>query len=144
MERQETEQLGKETEEETEETSCAERQHKGNNNNRNTWKKVDTRTVILETSLTKTQDAKSGRGAQRFMTEKHNRQRRKKNQIVQNDLEYAQLLMGSDTHEQMCERMGNYDIATETRELKIQWIKVELLRNEEINSQGHYLHLLAK
>ena len=53
------------------------------------------------------------------------------NQIIQNDLEYAgdtQLLMGRDTHEQMCERIGNYDIETETRDLKIRCAKVDLLR----------------
>ena len=35
--------------------------------------------------------------------------------------------MGEDNHEQMCERLGNYDISTETSELKIQWINVLLL-----------------
>ena len=27
----------------------------------------------------------------------------------------------------MCDRMGNYDITTETRELKMQWVRVHLL-----------------
>ena len=31
----------------------------------------------------------------------------------------------------MCERIGNYDISTETRELQIQWAKVQLLRHEK-------------
>ena len=32
--------------------------------------------------------------------------------------------MGKDDHGQMCERLGDYDISTETSELKIQWTKV--------------------
>ena len=39
----------------------------------------------------------------------------------------------------MCERIGNYDIATETRELKIQWGKVKLLRQES-RKQKEKLH----
>ena len=35
--------------------------------------------------------------------------------------------MGKDTREQMCERLGNYDISTETSELKIQWINALLV-----------------
>ena len=38
---------------------------------------------------------------------------------IQDDLEYAddtQLCIAIDNREQMCERMGNYDISTETRE----------------------------
>ena len=96
----------------------------------------------------KTQDAKCGKETQRFKTEKHNKQRRgTKNRIVQNDLEYAddtELLIERDTHEQMCERMENYDIATVTSELKIQWIKVELLRHGRNKLAKHYHHLLAK
>ena len=51
--------------------------------------------------------------------------------IVQNALEFAddtQLFIEHDTEEQMNERIGNYDIVTETRRLTIQWSKVELLR----------------
>ena len=51
--------------------------------------------------------------------------------IVQNALEFAgdtQLFIEHDTEEQMNERVGNYDIVTETRRLTIQWSKVELLR----------------
>ena len=47
--------------------------------------------------------------------------------LIEDDVEYAddaQLFMGNDNREQMCERMGNCDISTETRELKIQWPKV--------------------
>ena len=53
---------------------------------------------------------------------------------MQNDLEYSddtKLLIEKDTREQMCERIGKYDISTETRELKIQWANVELLRREK-------------
>ena len=49
---------------------------------------------------------------------------------MQDDVEYAdgaQLFMGKDTHGQMCERLGNCDISTETRELEIQWIDVLLV-----------------
>merc|ERR1712112_354755 len=54
-----------------------------------------------------------------------------KHKIVQNALEFAddtQLFVEQDTEEQMNERIGNYDIVTETRRLTIQWNKVELLR----------------
>ena len=54
-------------------------------------------------------------------------------QIIQNALEYAddtQLFIENDTHEQMSERIGNYDIITETRHLTIQWDKVHLIRRE--------------
>ena len=58
----------------------------------------------------------------------------KKQHIAQDDLEYAddtQLFMGNATRGQMCERLGNCDIATESRHLEIQWVKVELLRREK-------------
>ena len=51
--------------------------------------------------------------------------------IVQNALEFAddtQLFIEHDSEEQMNERIGNYDIVTETRRLTIQWSKVELLK----------------
>ena len=57
-------------------------------------------------------------------------------QIVQNALEFAddtQLFIEHDTDEQTNERIGNYDIVTETRRLAIQWSKVELLRRENAN-----------
>ena len=46
-----------------------------------------------------------------------------KHEIVQNALEFAddtQLFIEHDTEEQMNERIGNYDIVTETRRLTIQ------------------------
>ena len=55
-----------------------------------------------------------------------------KDQIVRNDLQYsddAHLLIEKDTHEQICERTGNYDIITETRELKIHWGELVLLKH---------------
>ena len=65
--------------------------------------------------------------AQKFQTEKAKQATEgTENQIIQNDIEYAddtQLLRERGTHGQMCERIGNYDISTETRELKIQWPK---------------------
>ena len=50
--------------------------------------------------------------------------------IIKDDLEYAddtRLLIENDNRGQMCERIGNYDISTETREIEIQWAKVLLL-----------------
>ena len=35
--------------------------------------------------------------------------------------------MEHDNREEMCERLGNYDVSTETRELKIQWGNVLLI-----------------
>merc|ERR1712112_76719 len=55
-------------------------------------------------------------------------------QKVQNAIVFAddtKLLSANDTHEQMNERMGNYDIITETRHLEIQWGKVLLLRRDK-------------
>ena len=71
----------------------------------------------------------------------------KKQHIIQDDLEYAddtQLLMGNDTRGQMCGGLGNYDIATESRHIVIQWIKVELLRRENTRSANHYRRYSAK
>ena len=64
-----------------------------------------------------------------------------KQRIVQNALEFAddaQLFIEHDTEEQMNERIGNYDIITETRRLNIQWGKVELLR-KRTNKQKYDL-----
>ena len=50
--------------------------------------------------------------------------------IAQDDHEYAEgatLLREKDADGRFCERMGNYDIPADTRELTIQWIKVLLL-----------------
>ena len=50
--------------------------------------------------------------------------------LIQDDAEYADdatLFVETDDREQMCERVGNYDIATETREIKIQFDNVLLL-----------------
>ena len=70
----------------------------------------------------------------------------KENQIAQNGLEYAddtQLLIEKDTHEQMCAGIGNYDISTETRELKIRWAKVGILSRAAKKAQEtiHTPHL---
>ena len=45
----------------------------------------------------------------------------KEDQIIQNDLEYAddtQVLIERYTHEQLCERIGNYDAETEKENSK--------------------------
>ena len=70
------------------------------------------------------------RGHRNYRQEKPNKPQKKRESDSTNDLEYAEgthLLIEKDTHEQMCGRIGNYDISTETRELKIQWGKVEML-----------------
>ena len=44
--------------------------------------------------------------------------------LIQDDIEYAYdatVLIENGTNEQICERMGRYDIITETRELDVQW-----------------------
>ena len=46
--------------------------------------------------------------------------------LIKDDIEYAHdasVFIQEVAHEQMCERMGNYDIITETIELKIHWRK---------------------
>ena len=46
------------------------------------------------------------------------REKEQNHQIVQNALEYAndaQIFIAKGTHEQICERLGNYDIITATR-----------------------------
>ena len=68
-----------------------------------------------------------GKNAEHEEQDNRNNDRR----IVQNALEFAddtQLFIEHDTEEQMNERIGDYDIATETRRLTIQRGKVELLR----------------
>ena len=55
-------------------------------------------------------------------------------QIIQNAAIFAddaKLFSEEDTQEQTNERMGNYDIITETRHLTIQWGKVHLLRKDK-------------
>ena len=50
--------------------------------------------------------------------------------LIQDDADYADgstLFMESDNREQMCDRVGNYDIESETRRVEIQWINVLLL-----------------
>ena len=52
--------------------------------------------------------------------------------LRQCDLEYADdaaLLIEQDAREQLRERVGNYDIETETRELRIPWADLLLLNH---------------
>ena len=115
--------------------------------NRCIWKKVGEKTIITGTTYRK----KNDRGEKQFFDETDGKQTnadmQKKQHIIQDDLEYAddtQLLMGNDTRGQMCERLGNYDIVTESRHLVIQWVKVELLRRENARSANHYRRHSAK
>ena len=58
--------------------------------------------------------------------------------LIQDDVgcaDGATLFMTRDNREQMCDRVGNYDISTEARELKIQWINVLLLMHAGIEPQ---------
>ena len=99
------------------------------------WQKVDRRTIIIETRLERSEGTSRGKEIQEFQINETIRPiGGTKDQIVQNDVEYsgdAKLLISKDTHEQLCERIGNYDISAETRELEIQSIKVEILRRGE-------------
>ena len=69
---------------------------------RKIWQKIDKRTIIIETSLKRTEGAKRGKAIQQF----HTRRTTKpiggtEDQIIRNGLEYAddtQLLIERDTH----------------------------------------------
>ena len=90
--------------------------------NKQIWKKIDTKTITLET----TPQNRQRKGETTILYKRKKKCRQRKSQIVQNDIEYAddtQLLIGKDARGQMCERIGNYAISTGTRELKIQWKK---------------------
>ena len=100
--------------------------------NRQIWKKVDMETIILKTTYRGINDKKERQYLHTRDTDMNQEKgKRQDRQIIQNDLEYAddaQLFIEKGTRGQMCERIGDYDIATETRQLNIQWGKVELLR----------------
>ena len=82
------------------------------------WRRVDSRAIIIGTRLEKTNGAKQGKEPERFqINETQQAPGELKDHIVPNDLEYAddtQILIDKDTHEKLCERIGNYDIAMDT------------------------------
>ena len=108
---------------------------------------MDRRTIIAETSQERTDGGRRGRSTHQFqINETTQTIGGIKDQIIQNDIEYAdeaKLLIEKDTHEQLCARIGSYDIETETRELKIQWGRVELLKHRK-RPMGHYHHHLVR
>ena len=75
------------------------------------WQKVDRRTIIIETHLERSARGEKGAEIQQFQINESTRPKEgTKDQIIQNDIEYAdgpQLLIGKDTHEQLCDRIGN-------------------------------------
>ena len=103
------------------------------------WHRVGSRAIITGTRHAKTNETKQGKGTQRSqINETQQAPGALKEQIVQNDLEYADdthLLLAKDTHDQLWGEIGNYDIATETGELNIQWGKV-LIPTQRTKTNG--------
>ena len=71
------------------------------------------------------------RGEQRYLTDETQQESGAINdKLIQDGLEKedgAHLLLSKHTHGKLCERIGNFDISTETRELTIQRANVALL-----------------
>ena len=91
---------------------------------------VGSRAIILGTCLQDPTEEDGGEQKQHRITRISRHEAEQENYIIQDDVEYAddaQLFMEKDTHEQMCARLGNYSISSETRELNIQRINVLLL-----------------
>ena len=104
--------------------------------NRQLWKKLGTRIVTGEETHQRTRKEMENQTIKytKQDTEKETKRSHQDQQTVQNAIVFAddtKLLSENDTHEQMNERMGNYDIITETRHLKIQRGKVLLLRRDK-------------
>ena len=98
-----------------------------------TLEKLDIVTITERKYHQKTDKETEKQTLQKTGTDQQERNNDKQHdqQIIQNALVFADgaiLLSEKDTHEQMNERIGNYDIITETRHLTIQWEKVHLLR----------------
>ena len=94
----------------------------------NAWKLVDTRTILIQTYLQ--QPHEEDRANQKIRTYQAESGTEQIDLLTQDDLVYADdaaLFIGKEDREQLCERMGNYDIATETSELEIHWGEVSLL-----------------
>ena len=90
---------------------------------------VGARTIVTETRQQTTQN-EEGRSPHQFSPEAARQRNNEQEDLLnQDDLEYADdanLHIEHDAREQLFERMGNYDISTETRDLKIQWVNVLL------------------
>ena len=94
--------------------------------NKQLWKKLDVRIVTGEENHQRTKKETENQTIRILKQETTgNTEKSLQNQQnVQNAIVFAddtKLLSENDTHEQMNERMGNYDIIAETRHLKIQW-----------------------
>ena len=88
---------------------------------------MDAGTIIIETRL---REPIANKAIQKIRTKTNNISDEQTDPLIQDDVGYpddATLFIEKDTCEQMCDRMGNYDIVTETRELKIQWLNVLLV-----------------
>ena len=89
---------------------------------------VGGRTILLKARLRKpTAVAKT---TQRPRTATSKISAKQTDLLIQDDVDYADdaaLLIEKDTRGQMCDRMGNYGLSAETRDLKIQWGNVLLL-----------------
>ena len=95
--------------------------------NKQIWKKVDVETIILKTTYRRTNGKTERQQLHTIDIDVGQEEKIKRDhQIIQNDIEFAddtRLCVEKDTQEQMCERIGNYDIVTETRHRAIQWKK---------------------
>ena len=117
------------------ETTGAEIPHKKRHVGEVRMKKVDRRTIIIETHLEGSVWTQRGKEIHQVQTNEATQTKEgTKHHIIQNEIEYAddtKLLIEKDTHGRLCERIENYDIITETRDLKIQWAIVEILKQRE-------------
>jgi len=93
--------------------------------NKQLWEKLDIRIVTGEENHQRTRNGTENQTIRTLKqdTERETEKSPQDQQIVQNAIIFAddaKLLSENDTHGQMNERMGNYDIITETRHLEIQ------------------------
>ena len=86
---------------------------------------VDARTILLRARLR--EQIEGDKTKQELRIKTNNTDERQVGILIQDDVGYeddATLITERGNRDQMCDRWGNYDIATETRELKIQGVKV--------------------
>ena len=91
------------------------------------YRQVDSRTITLEARLGESIESDK---KPHQIGAKTNDSEKQTDLLIQDDSEYAddaRLFIANGNLEQMCERMGNYDISAQTRDLEIQWAKVPLL-----------------
>ena len=118
------------------ETQSSSSQKRRKQANKQLWKKLDIRIIIGDEIYQRTRKETVNQTIKILKQDPINDEEKSPHdqQIVQNAIVFAddtKLLSENDTHEQMNERMGNYDIITETRHLKIQWEKALLLRRDK-------------